>query len=132
MNARQATILTIADGLATLRVEVPAACGSCASRSHCGTTARTIQLPAPPGVQPGERVMLAMPAGALARSALLAYLLPAGLTLIGAVSLAAAGDLAAVAGAGGGLGLGLIAQRVLARRSPCTPAFVSPSCGDAP
>lgn len=116
---RDGRIVAIRDGRATIRVEVPPACTSCGSRGSCasGSAASTlVELPVSAGVRVGESVTLGLAEGSLARGALLAYLLPAVTMLLGAVSLAGSGDLAAMGGAMAGLGLGLIGLRVLGRR----------------
>ncbi|MEW6163816.1 MAG: SoxR reducing system RseC family protein [Pseudomonadota bacterium] len=131
MTQRSGHIVAIHGGIATVRVAAPSACASCGSRGACGGE-RTIELPAPAGVRPGAAVTLAVPDADLLRGALLAYLLPAGAMLAGALALADAGDLAAAAGALCGLGLGLIALRRFGRRAACAaPVFVSQPSGEA-
>ncbi|NWG30381.1 MAG: SoxR reducing system RseC family protein [Rhodocyclaceae bacterium] len=130
MIERRGQVLTVADGIATVRVELPSTCASCGSRGAC-TSARTLELPAPPTARPGATVTLALPESDFLRGALLAYGLPAVATLTGAILLSGAGDLAAVAGALCGLGLGLIGLRRFGRRAGCAaPAFVSQPSGD--
>lgn len=131
MIERRGHIVSVADGIATVRVEPPSACASCGSRGACGGGARMLELPAPPTARPGETVTLALPEADFLRGALLAYGLPAVATLTGAILLSGAGDLAAVAGALCGLGLGLIGLRRFGRRAGCAaPAFVSQPSGD--
>ena len=127
MIARSGRILTVQDGMATIRVDTPTACASCGSRGACGRTGLTVRLPVAAALGAGEPVTLSMEEGVLARGALRAYLLPATTLLFGAIALSAFGDLAAVAGALAGLGIGLIAQRILARRAACAPPAVSPA-----
>ncbi|MDP2795137.1 MAG: SoxR reducing system RseC family protein [Sulfurisoma sp.] len=115
---RSGRIVAIRDGLATIRVELPAGCTSCGSRGACASgkaATATVVLPAPAGARPGETVTLSITEGSLARSALLVYFLPAVTTLLGAVGLAGAGDVAAIGGAAAGLGLGLILPRLIGR-----------------
>jgi sigma-E factor negative regulatory protein RseC len=128
MIQRSGHIIAIRDGLATVRVERASACSSCGTRSVCGAGSAAgsqVSVPVPPGAHLGDRVTLCMASGMLTRAALLAYLLPALTTLFGAALLSAAGDLAAVAGALCGLGLGLVALRFLGRRqAACDPLMI--------
>lgn len=107
-------------------VALPAGgCAACAGKSGCGIgrlagerPARVVRVPACAGLQPGDAVVLEADAAALARAALLGYLVPA----VGIVGGSVAGDLAtgmeagAVAGALAGFLFGLAAVRVFARR----------------
>lgn len=135
---RSGTILAIQDGVATIRVAVPAACASCGSRGACGTQDTTVRLPVAAALSAGDSVTLTLAEGALARGVLRAYLLPAVALLLGAVLLAPLGDAAAAGGALSGLGLGLVAQRILARGSDArtapavspAPTFDNPPIGD--
>lgn len=138
---RNGRIVAIRDGMASIRVELPAGCTSCGSRGSCGSgkaAETTVVLPVAATARPGDVVTLSLAESALVRSALLVYFLPAASTLLGAIALAAFGDLAAIAGAACGLGLGLILMRLLGRRSPCLPAvlpaptFASQPFGDLP
>lgn len=137
MIERSGTILAVHDGVATIRVETPSACASCGSRSACGSKDALVRLPVAATLRAGDDVTLTLAEGALVRGALRAYLLPAATLLLGAIALSAFGDLAAVGGALSGLGAGLVAQRILARRAACAaPAvtqaltFDSPPIGD--
>ncbi|QIK38576.1 SoxR reducing system RseC family protein [Caldichromatium japonicum] len=131
MIERQGRILSIANGEATIRIDMPTACARC-GLSTCAGRAGSVSLSAPPGARPGDAVTLALPEAALLRGALLVYLLPAAATLVGAIALAFAGDSAAVAGAACGLGLGLIIVRLLGRRVRQIPhIFVSHPLGDS-
>jgi sigma-E factor negative regulatory protein RseC len=127
MIERSGTILAVQDGVATIRVETPSACASCGSRGVCGDKHTTVRLPVAETLRAGDGVTLTLAEGALVRGALRAYLLPAVALLLGAVALSAFGDLAAVGGALSGLGAGLIAQRILARRATCASPAVSPA-----
>jgi len=127
MIERSGTILAVQDGVATIRVETPSACASCGSRGACGGKHTTVRLPVAETLRAGDGVTLTLAEGALVRGALRAYLLPAVALLLGAVALSAFGDLAAVGGALSGLGAGLIAQRILARRATCASPAVSPA-----
>ncbi|MDP3033060.1 MAG: SoxR reducing system RseC family protein [Rhodocyclaceae bacterium] len=127
MIARRGRILAVQDGMATIRVDTPAACASCGSRSACGSTGTTVRLPVAAALRAGDDVTLTLAEGTLVRGALRAYLLPTTTLLLGAIALSAFGDLAAVGGALSGLGVGLIAQRILARRATCASPAVSPA-----
>lgn len=127
MSERSGTILSVHDGVATIRVETPSACASCGSRSACGGKDKTVRLPVAATLRAGDGVTLTLAEGALVRGALRAYLLPAITLLLGAIALSAFGDLAAAGGALSGLGFGLIAQRILARRVTCASPAVSPA-----
>ncbi len=128
MIQRSGHIMALRDGLATVRVERASACSSCGTRSVCGAGSAAgsqVSVPVQPGARLGDRVTLSLANGMLTRAALLAYLLPALTTIFGAALLSAAGDLAAVAGALCGLGLGLLALRFLGRRqTACTPLMI--------
>ncbi len=118
MIQRSGQIVDICDGIAAIRVERASACSSCGTRSVCGAgraDASLVFLPLSAPAQCGDHVMVQLASGGLTRAAFLAYLLPAISTLAGALLLADAGDLAAVAGALAGLGLGLIALRRFSR-----------------
>lgn len=124
MIARSGRIVAIRDGLASIRVEPPAACSSCGSHKVCGGKAFELTRPVAAGARAGDSVTLAIADGALTRGALLAYFLPAAMTLLGAAALSGGGDVPAVAGALAGLGLGLILLRLLGRRAACAPAVL--------
>lgn len=114
-----ASVLSVRDGMADLRIDAPAACGSCAAQAACGSggPARLVRIAAPAGVRAGDRVSLQLPEADLNRGALLAYLLPALTTLLGCVLLAAGGDAPAALGAALGLALGLVCLRISARHA---------------
>jgi len=117
MSERTGIIVGIENGMAAIRVERQHACSDCRARSVCGAGRAAETLVHVPMLDAavGDRVQLHMPDGQLAKAALQAYLLPAVSTLLGALLLADAGDLAAVAGAAVGLGIGLIAMRRMGR-----------------
>lgn len=128
MIERNGEIVDICNGLAAIRVEPASACSSCGTRSVCGAgrvEAALVYLPLAAPARCGDRITLGLADGGLTRAAFLAYLLPAMSTLAGALLLAGAGDLAAVAGALAGLGLGLIALRRWSRA--CAPLAVTPA-----
>jgi sigma-E factor negative regulatory protein RseC len=127
MIERSGTILSVQDGMATIRVETPSACAGCGSRGACGGKDTMVRLPVAATLHAGDRVTLSMAESALTRGALRAYLLPALAVLLGAVLLAPFGDAAAAGGALVGLGFGLFVQRILARRAACAPPAVTPA-----
>ncbi len=131
-------ILSIADGMAEVRIAAVSACGSCRSRSSCGTgDSRVVRVEAGAAMHEGDEVALQLEESALVSGALLGYLMPA-LTLLGGALLATAfhgSDAAAAIGAGAGLAAGLIGLRFAAggKRQPaaCHP-LPRPSQGDTP
>lgn len=121
MEAR-GRIVAVADGLAEVQVAAVSACGSCRSKSLCGSAGaagdgRVLRLAATAAMRPGDEVTLRMAAGAVVSGALLGYLMPALAVLAGAVAGAQlfGSDAAAAAGAGIGLALGLAALRLSSR-----------------
>jgi sigma-E factor negative regulatory protein RseC len=103
-----------------------AGCSSCGRKSGCGVGklaggGRTtiVELPAPDGLQPGDRVTVGIAQSAVNRAALLGYLVPAMLIVLGAVAgdLLRPGDTGAVLGALAGLVIGLAASRIISRHS---------------
>ena len=113
-----ASVLSLHDGIAELRIEAPAACGSCGAQAACGgAPARLIRVAAPTDVRAGDMVSLQLPESDLNRGALLAYLLPALSTLLGSVLLAAGGDALAALGAALGLAFGLVCLRISTRHA---------------
>jgi len=115
---RTGQILSIRDGLAAIRVDMPESCKGCGSRAGCGggkAGGATVQLAVPDSARPGETVTLSIAEGSLIRRAILVYLLPAVTTLLGTISLADGGDVAAVGGAAAGLLLGLTMLRMFGR-----------------
>ncbi len=128
-----ARVLSSDRGMARLRLDAPAACGGCRAQAACGGgRERVIEVPAAPELCAGDRVSLQMPEANLSRGALLAYLLPAAATLLGALMLAAGGDAMAVLGAISGLGFGLACLRIFARRSAVDGVRVSRSESESP
>lgn len=101
-----------------LRLDTATACGGCRAQATCGGGGgRVIDVAISPPLAAGDRVSLQMPEAELNRSALLAYLLPAASTLLGALALSGGGDALAVLGAASGLGFGLVCLRISARRT---------------
>ncbi|PWC11315.1 SoxR-reducing system protein RseC [Brenneria corticis] len=110
-----ATVISWQDGIALLRCEQRSGCGSCQSRSSCGTSIlnqlgapaeHTLHVPCAQPLQSGQRVELGIAEGSLLHSAVMVYFVPllglfAGSALFQALF---ASELAAVLGAlfGGG------------------------------
>jgi sigma-E factor negative regulatory protein RseC len=107
-----------------LATEAPAACGSCATKSACGSgsTKRGASWRVPRSLGPGQtlalgdRVHVGVDRHALTRASLTAYVLPLVTMLIAASALQEAGDTVAVVAALAGLLAGAAAARILARR----------------
>ena len=115
---RTGHILSIHDGLASIRVDLPESCKGCGSRAGCGggkAGGATVQLEVPSEARPGQMVTLSIAEGPLVHRAMLTYLLPALTTLLGTISLADGGDVAAVVGFAVGLLLGLVLLRMFGR-----------------
>lgn len=116
---RSGRVIGFAGGDAMVSVERASACGACGSRGTCasGGSAQVIRIPAPPGLQAGDRIRLSMPSSTVALGAVIGYLLPPVCLLAGAVIAGAggAGDGIAVAGAGIGLAAGLLLARLISR-----------------
>lgn len=135
MNTLQDTDDTLIEGLARvvavdnaqvwLAAEQPASCGSCATRSACGSGAakptarwrvpRTLG-PGQPPLMLGDTVRIGVDRSALNRASLSAFALPLVTMLTAAIGMQDAGDGVAIAAALVGLLLGVAAARVLARR----------------
>lgn len=114
-----ASVLSLHEGMADLRIDPPSACRSCGVRGACGgDRARQVRVAAPADVRAGDRVSLRLPETDLTRGAVLAYLLPTLATLLGAALMAAGGDALAALGAALGLALGLLCLRILTRHGP--------------
>jgi sigma-E factor negative regulatory protein RseC len=77
-----------------------------------------MELPAPPGLQVGDQVLLRLPESRIAQGAALGYVLPTLLVLAGAGLGNIHGDLAAMLGAGVGFVLALGFTRLLVPRIP--------------
>lgn len=90
-----ATVVSWRQGVALLRCEPKAGCGSCSVRSGCGARALNellaesqyyLQLSVSQPLQPGQRVEIGLAEGSLLRSAMLVYMTPLlGLLLGGGV-----------------------------------------------
>ncbi len=124
---------TIADGRMWVAVDL-GGCASCGHGSQCGMAAlarrkpRTlIDLPAAPGIQVGQTVLLGLPEQGGRAAALLGYLLPALMLMIGAAlgHAAGGGDPGTVLGALTGFLLALGFARVLGGRLPKPASLLS-------
>lgn len=109
-------------------IQIEAGCGRCHEPGGCGgvSFSRIFSRAVPLyrvrnscGARSGERVRVVMPAGALTRQAMLAYGLPLGGLLLGAVlgDMATGSDGGALGGGGLGLFLGWLALRIRVRRA---------------
>jgi len=126
MITTRGRVISIADGLALVRLPAPEGCGKCGSKGSCGgAQERTLRLPAG-ALHAGDEVTVSTTAGALSRGVFLAYVLPALSFIAGAVAgqMLYGTDEAAVSGASLGLLGGLLALRLFGRRN-CTPDFHS-------
>lgn len=108
-----------------LVAEQPSACGSCATRSACGSgrskpaaswRAPRSLGPGQPALALGETVHIGVDRSALTRASVTAYALPLVTMLAAVIGLQDAGDALAMAAALVGLLVGVAAARVLARR----------------
>lgn len=135
MNTLQDTHDALIEGLARvvavdgsqvwLAAEQPSACGSCATRSACGSgsTQPKASWRVPRALGPGQAalalgdsVRIGVDRSALTRASIAAYALPLVTMLVAASAMQDAGDAAAIAAALVGLMVGVAGARVLARR----------------
>ena len=123
---------------AVVKIEGGLRCMTCAARGACkmlGDGARTIELPVPQDVQPGERIVIRYTSQSRILSALTIFLVPiAGLLGGFAAGMAAFGSQGAgVLGAFAGLALGFVLlraiDRAMARRSTLLPEVVAHRTG---
>lgn len=126
-----------------LVAEQPAACGSCATRSACGsgsTSKVATSWRAPRSLGPGQALLalgdtvhVGVDRSALTRASLTAYALPLVTMLVAASALQGAGDGVAIAAALAGLFAGAAVARVLARRwrDALTPMVLGRATGAA-
>ena len=108
-----------------LLAEQPAACGSCATRSACGSgsakpgaswRAPRFMGQGQPPLALGDTVRIGVDRSALTRASLTAYALPLATMLMAVVAMQGASDAMAITAALFGLLLGVAAARLLARR----------------
>lgn len=129
MMEERATVVAVGEGHVWLETQRRSSCGGCQASGGCGTATLTKLWPgrrnrvraiAEPGLQPGDEVIVGLAEGALLRGAMLIYLLPLALLLVGALLgqtvFAGAGEEPVVALGIVGLGLGFLVVRVLSRR----------------
>jgi len=127
-----AHVVRVDAGVAWLEPEQTGGCGSCASASSCGAgsgspgigtvasriAARRFPLDNPDGLVVGERVVVGVDERSLLKASLTAYAIPlvTALTAGGIAEGVAGSDLVTMAAMAAGLGLGLLAARITARR----------------
>ena len=136
MIEERAVVTETGRGYVWLDIQRRTACGGCEAGGGCGTATlaklwsgkrlRVRALSELP-LQPGDAVVVGMADGILLRGALLAYLLPVVLLLVGALlgraAFAAAGEEPVVLSGLLGLGLGFLVVRALARRFRDDPRY---------
>lgn len=125
-----ARVVSIDAGVVWLEPEQTTSCGSCASAASCGAgspgigtiasrnAARRFPLDNPHGLVVGERVVIGVDDRSLLKASLTAYAIPlvTALTAGGLAEGAFGSDLISMAAMACGLGLGLLAARIMARR----------------
>lgn len=127
MMKEWATVVSWQQGVALLRCEPKAGCGSCTARSGCGAralnelvpeTEHQLQVHIDQPLEPGQRVEVGIAEGSLLRSAMLVYLTPLlGMMLGGTLLQYCFGsDASAAVGAVLGGGAAFMLARRLARR----------------
>lgn len=126
-NQASGVVVRVDNGLAWIEVDRQS-CGQCSGKTACGSGLLGLQgrtrrycLPNAIGARVGDGVLVALPGGSVLKGALLAYAMPLGCGLGGALwaTLAGAGDLVAAAALLAGLGAGWLFLRVLpASREP--------------
>lgn len=127
MMKEWATVVSWQQGIALLRCEPKAGCGSCKARSGCGAQALNqlvpesehhLQVQIAQPLEPGQRVEVGIAEGSLLRSAMLVYMTPLVGIIVGGTLLqwGIGGDAAAALGAilGGGAAF-LFARRCALR-----------------
>lgn len=127
MMKEWATVVSWQQGVALLRCEPKAGCGSCTARSGCGAqalnelvpeTEHHLRLPIAQPLEPGQRIEVGIAEGSLLRSAMLVYMTPLFGVMLGGGLLQwwLGSDAAAVLGAIVGGGAAFMIARVLAKR----------------
>ncbi|OHC64656.1 MAG: Fis family transcriptional regulator [Rhodocyclales bacterium RIFCSPLOWO2_02_FULL_63_24] len=125
-----ARVVSVSGAVAWLEPEQTSSCGSCASAAQCGASAtgigtiasrnaaRRFPMDNGAGLGVGERVVVGVDDRALIKASLTAYALPlvAAFTAAGLAESAWGNDLATLAAMAAGLGAGLLAAHVGARR----------------
>lgn len=121
--AHTGIVQSIEGGQATIAVAVQG-CSSCGQKKSCGVgklagsgKVSLLRVPAEPGMKPGDQVSLSVDQGDLHRAALLGYLVPAVLMVIGAVAgqSLTGQDFGAALGAFAGLAFGVLLGRIAPR-----------------
>lgn len=114
-------VVAVQDGRALVQATQQSGCGACSSREACGVSGlgkyfsgsrKTIAVTCDANVKAGDELQITLPESDLLKAGLLAYLLPTVLALVGAGIASGYGDVAAVAGAAGGVALGFLLGRV--------------------
>ncbi|QCR35257.1 SoxR-reducing system protein RseC [Nissabacter sp. SGAir0207] len=128
MMKEWATVVSWENGMALLRCDPQAGCGSCNARTGCGTRTLNklgpqpehhLQVAIDQPLEPGQKVELGITEGSLLRSALLVYMTPlVGVLLGGGVmQMWLNSDLFALLGAVAGGMAGFLTARRLAKHS---------------
>jgi sigma-E factor negative regulatory protein RseC len=116
---RHGEVIGFKQGVAQIRIErASSACGGCGNRGTCAsgsTTVQNLEMVLPAGAKVGDQVTVSMPSSSITQAAILGYLLPPVLLLLGAISadLVYGSDFAAVLGAVSGLVFGLLLARLV-------------------
>lgn len=136
MIERKATVIATQGEVLQVRIKTESTCGSCGHRSQCSPE-KLIEVPRLHDAAPGDEITLGVEGGTLCASACVAYLLPAFTMLVGALSFEAAGTGASMLGALGGLLVGLVVGRLLAKHflvGSVAPTIVptAPGCAALP
>lgn len=134
MNRSEAVVARVEGEYAWLEVCKPEDCASCGSSGGCGVGAskRLLQVRNTMGARVGDRLLIAVPDGAVFKAAALAYLVPLAAGLAGAAAGSAlAGDAGALAGlivglVGGWLGLKRADRRIDSSREPMVDMQIKP------
>jgi len=128
MIETKARIVSISDGTAWVAPTEESGCGGCGSRSSCAVSGlakhfsrrqKLVPVACDASAKPGDELVLAVSEGELLKAGLMAYLLPTVLSVAGAAwaSSRGYGDIGSVAGMAGGIALGLLIARLLARKA---------------
>ncbi|NOY87708.1 MAG: SoxR reducing system RseC family protein [Deltaproteobacteria bacterium] len=86
MLEETAKVLAVTGGRARVALIRTAACGDCGAKSMCHPTSETsmeMEVNNPADAQPGQKVIVSLPAEALLKASAAAYLLPASLMVAG-------------------------------------------------
>lgn len=128
MIETRARIVRIDGATAWVAPTEDSGCGGCGSRSSCAVSGlakyfshqqKLVPVPCDAGAKPGEELTVSVTEGELLKAGLMAYLLPTALGVAGAAYAAVGGygDAGSVAGMVGGVALGLLVSRLMARRA---------------